>query len=105
MTSLTVVNRGARRTAGRPTRSLPGADEVEVLDLMSSIVFEQTKSTMPVNPPGSSRSQPTLPRRIDGYLKSGSITSISSANVPAVAPVTVVGWLRSADERNPVVRR
>src|SRR5262245_12604689 len=28
-----------------------------------------------------------------GYLNSGSITSISLVNVPAVAPVTVRGWL------------
>ena len=30
---------------------------------------------------------------MDGYLKSGSITSISLAKDPAVAPVTVLGWL------------
>src|SRR4029077_20181516 len=35
-----------------------------------------------------------FPRQIDGYLKFGSITSISLVNdVPATAPVTVFGWL------------
>jgi hypothetical protein len=58
---------------------------------MSFSVFDHTSSAVPVKFQNSRRSQPMLPRRIDGNLKSGSMTSISFVNVPAVAPVTAVG--------------
>jgi hypothetical protein len=61
---------------------------------MSSSVFDQTNSAVPMRPPhGSWRSQARLPRAIEGYLKFGSIRSISFVNEPADAPMTVVGWL------------
>ena len=60
---------------------------------MSWTVFDHTKSPCRPGPRAAWWSQPRLPRRTDGYLKSGSIMSISLLNVPAGAPVTVVGWL------------
>ena len=59
--------------------------------MMSFIVFDHTKSAMPTKPNGRVWSYPKLPRRIDGYLKFGSMTSISFVKDPAAARVTVVG--------------
>ena len=64
--------------------------------LMSLIVFDQTNSAVPRKPAKSSRSYPKFPRTIDGYLKFGSMRSISLANEPAVAPAGTIDILRTA---------
>ncbi len=55
---------------------------------MSSSVFVPMNSADPINPPGSCRSYAMLPRSTCGYLKCGSVRSISFVKLPADAPVT-----------------
>ena len=70
--SLTVETR-LRAKNGRPPAPVTpeSCTRFRFWYLMSWIVFDHTKSTVPTRPPGSCVSPPRLPRRIDGYLKSG----------------------------------